>query len=632
MATLHQYVLVLFLISTKLQPGISEFCIFGNNCAFQCHCSQSFIELVDDCDNITGTCSEKNCAMYQGEGVGTTYTPWYSPGCQLGDVGLEKVIYGYLLNGTQWQIPYTIRTPYGTPDPPICLFPNPPVPLNDLQFVIDFEQTVNLVILTVNSKYETSTLFDAYHNGSCQCKSYVADSIMDKTEENQCKTIYPTYKMALYFACNKRGKYVMFTTAGCSLKEHGVENICIESVKNFGYPVREINCRRCLTNDSAVLRSNIQSYVEEFNALLVGTVEENNTLSLSSFEPLTCGNGIWCEVCEAGWLPPGCVTPCPTGFYGFNCSNLCAEAPKPEHYHCNKGYTCDHVSGEFLYCSEGCEIWYTGNHCDHHISPLDSYPEIINIKSGHNFISFELQMEFEDDLAEFYQYMVEYSLMKHPTIYLHPAVLLPSSQPQFLEFKDLDARQTYSFGTLSGRHNQNILEMTRSETIYITTGCLYAPAISTNDETDLYVTWDTNITLLSCGQVNITAVMVKSSSLNNWKDYAVSSDINGVLLRNIAPDTEAVRIRGDSNLGYKVLSNSTCPQMQIITTEIDKEEILTFKPWDMNYLVIVLLVLSGVLTILIIVLASCLCQNRDSSPAMNMEMEYLTQGQHPPNR
>ena len=631
MAALHQYVLVMFTISIKLQLGISEFCIFGNSCAFQCHCSQPRIEPVDDCDNITGTCSEKECAMYQGEEVGTTYTPWYSPGCQLGDVGLEKVIYGYLLDGTQLPIQYTIRTPYGTTDPLICLFPNSQFQLSDLQFVIDFEETINLVILAVNSKHETSTLFEAYQNGSCQYKSYVADNIMDKTEENQCKTIYPTYEGALYFACNKRGRFLIFTAAGCSLKEHGVENICIEYVNNFGYPVREIDCGKCMTNDSAVLHSNIRSYVEGFNALLVGTVEENNTLSLSSFDPLTCGNGIWCEVCEAGWLPPDCITPCPTGFYGLNCSNLCEEAPKPERYHCNKGHTCDHVSGDFLYCSEGCELWYTGNQCDQHIPPLDSYPEMRHIMSGHDFISFELQMEFEDDLAEFYQYMVEYSLMEHPSTYLRPAVLLPSGQPQLVEFTDLAAGQTYSFGTLSGRHNQNVLEMTRSETINITTGCLYAPTVSTYDENDLYVTWELNITIDSCGQVDVTAVMIKARSLDSWKKYAVSSDTNGILLQDIAPDVEAVRIQGDSSLGYKVLSTSVYTLMQMTTTEGENNEI-SFKPWDINYLVIVLLALLGVLTIVIIVLASCLCRKHDSTPAKNIEMDYLTQGQHLPNR
>ena len=632
MAALHQYVVVLSLISMKLQLGISEFCIFGNSCAFQCHCSQPLIEVVDDCDNITGTCSEKECASYQGEVVGTTHTPWYSPGCQLGDLGLEKVIYVYLLDGTQLPLQYTVRTPYGTTDPFICLFPNSPFQLGDLQFVLDFEETVNLVMLRVISRHETSALFEAYRNGSCQFKSYITDSHMDKTEQTQCKTIYPSYEDALYFACNKRGRFLIFTAVGCGLKEHSVENICIEYVNNFGYPVREIDCGKCMTNNPAVLRANIQSYVEEFNALLVGTAEENKALSLSSFEPLNCGNGIWCEVCKAGWLPPDCMTPCPTGFYGLNCSNLCAEAPKPQQYHCNEGHTCDHVSGEFLYCSEGCELWYTGDWCDHHIAPLDSHPEMIHILSGHDFISFELQLEFEDDLAEFYQYMVEYCLTEHPTTYLHPTVLLPSGQPQFVEFTDLDDRQTYSFGTLSGRHNQNVLEMTKSETINITTGCLYAPTVSTYDETDLYVTWESSITMDSCGQVDITAVMVKVRSLDNWKRYVVSSDTNGILLQDIAPDTEAVRIQGDSSRGYKVVSANVHLQMQITTTEPDKGEMPTFKPWDINYLAITLLALFGVLTIVIIVLAIYLCRKRDSTPAKNIAMEYLTPRQHPPSR
>ena len=138
-------------------------------------------------------------------------------------------------------------------------------------------------------------------------------------------------------------------------------------------------------------------------------VNINCSNCLQNPESLPCGNGLWCEHCKPGWLPPDCQQPCEIGYYGINCLYKCQ-------HHCTN-VPCDNVSGVITdpkLCII-CDMWYINPQslCRDYIEKLEPYKNAIievdvNLKNITMYISYDNRISKK--VSNYYKYYIEYSL------------------------------------------------------------------------------------------------------------------------------------------------------------------------------------------------------------------------------
>ena len=606
---------------------VSEVCLFGQaaHCPFHCHCDARF---SSTCDPLTGICPGNKCAQFAGDSAsGGTYTPWFQPGCQLGNVGLEKE-FSVQLSGLTVQT-HRIESPYGGTVPLLCLFQDEKVELDKLEFVLDFKSRIHLDLLQIRSRYDTKVLFNAYHSGLCSLDGFITDDPDSKTNDTHCSSRYPSYDESVMFVCSKKGRYFILTSSGCNLGDLNLTNICIEAVEAFGYPSVDIECSRCMENNNSVLKTNVQRYLGEMNKILENSIEANNTMDLLKSENDNCGNGIWCEACELGWMPPDCQKQCPYGTFGLNCASHCIRQEIPDQYHCKDQTThaCDPKSGAFIQCSEGCDLWYAGgNLCTDYVDKFQYEASFSNVTVGASFVSFSFSAEdrIPRNLSEYYIYHIDYALDHHQEYLLYPVVILHDSHQvsYFANITNLPLSSAVRIRVRLGRKQGGIMEIfpVNSTKLY-TTSCIGKPDVKV-ENLSLYVRWNSSIMHPQCGSIHITGIYVRDEGKNSFYTYNIE-DATEIRVPDLDEGLYTLHLAGYSGNGYKVTSSS-------VLVEIKEDAIEELTPtgsqegepddtqtnWKLNQLgmiLLVILVIVLVITIMVVIVTCVICQRKTNS-------------------
>ena len=154
----------------------------------------------------------------------------------------------------------------------------------------------------------------------------------------------------------------------------------------------------------------LYQYIPMCDMVVVGKLDlQINCTNCLQNDAYPCGNGIWCEMCKPGWLPPDCKKPCEFPNYGINCLSC--------HHHC-KNIFCD-AFHEVLTDPElcvSCDMWYInpGKFCRDYLEKLD--PPFINaIKEVDvSFSEITVHISYDKRIASeassYYMYDTEYSV------------------------------------------------------------------------------------------------------------------------------------------------------------------------------------------------------------------------------
>ena len=316
---------------------------------------------------VSGSCSSGSCG-YSGD------VQWSGPGCQEGDVAYGKKV--YLANHLNESGAYleTANFIAGSGNN-MCRFVDEALSgPTAMSWFIDLGRYYLVETTEINATTSVEIYSDVYNlcYGDLEIILYVFGYHLYKT---YCDYIYFRY---LYYGyidelhCYKMARFVQlqpYCFWGVNI------NLPICDVVVLGKPEVNINCSNCLQNP----------------------------------ESLPCGNGIWCEHCKPGWLPPDCQKPCEVGYYGVNCLQKCE-------YHC-MDISCDAASGVIAdpnLCAK-CELWYINPHnlCTDYIEKLEPYTNAITeVDVGNKNITLYISHDsrISNTVSNYYNYYIEYSL------------------------------------------------------------------------------------------------------------------------------------------------------------------------------------------------------------------------------
>ena len=299
---------------------------------------------------------------------------WYGPGCQEGDVSYGKEV--YLANhlndsGVYSEIDnFVAGRTNGTCDSYDEIIYSP----FETSWFIDLgkEYLVDRLQIKINVSE------NVFNHISVLCRIQLirlyayGDNFSARRQCSSADSYYLYRESTSILDCHGTGRFLQLQLY-CYLGYHIHLPVCDIAV--LGKPEVNINCTNCIQNP----------------------------------ELFPCGNGIWCEHCSPGWLPPDCQKPCEVGYYGINCLHKCQ-------HHCSD-VPCNAISGLIAdpNLCVACDMWYINpqNLCTDYIEKLEQYTNAVTevdvcLTNITVFVSHDNRIS--NKVSNYYKYYIEYSV------------------------------------------------------------------------------------------------------------------------------------------------------------------------------------------------------------------------------
>ena len=521
----------------------------------------------------------------------------------------------------------TIEPPYGSPSPSICMYPTDPVSIDEIEFHLDLGQKSFIQILTASSYHDTTPLFHAIRHRKCRLHAKVLNA--DRSSSSDCHFILTEAKEPMSAICNAVGKYVLLTTTNCDLKTNNISNLCVDELTIFGNPFIDVNCGRCLKNDTNVT---IESTKAHARSVLKDHLSEDVIGELSS--GWNCGNGIWCEECEAGFYLPDCNKPCVRGHYGQNCVEKCRELDVPHKYHCKGDKTdlCDPRTGEITGCSEGCQTWYVASDglCQFHIGNVswNNY-ELEAERVGSDWVSmtFNTPKSISKQIESFYRYYIEYR--EHDTVEwtVHPSKGLIHNDRKCLQSvtaSDLKKDRKYDFRIRLSREHQGqklLAALEDKSYITVTTNCIKPPSVKCKSNS-CQLTWDLNQTTSDCQPLTVAKLFYQKPGDEEWVTKEVAVDQREFYISNLQYGTFRAKLIGTIGESQNIHVESDIVEHEITSIFSDVSS------WKFNYMSIVAFLGMSLITLITGILCYCCGKNRNNGGKNIMKTQSYPNNYH----
>ena len=314
---------------------------------------------------------------------------WSGPGCQVGDIAFGKMV--HLANEVNASGIYSEIDNFISGSTMNQCRVSAGLKTNDFEisWFIDLGSRYSVETGIINYNYDGDSCDDIDVCDLCLFELFTYEKQNKKTCDFQFLISNANFSYTIYDDNNSSNDYFPFYEFRCNADQIGqfiqlkldcyfadslYQYVSICDIAIVGKPDIQINCTNCLQNDA-----------------------------------YPCGNGIWCEMCKPGWLPPDCKKPCEFPNYGINCLSC--------HHHC-KNVSCD-AFHEVLTDPElcvSCDMWYInpGKFCRDYLEKLD--PPFINAIKGVDVSFNEITVHISYDkriaseASSYYMYDTEYSV------------------------------------------------------------------------------------------------------------------------------------------------------------------------------------------------------------------------------
>ena len=465
------------------------------------------------------------------------------------------------------------------------------VSIDQLEFHIDLGQRSFIRMLAGSTHHNVSPFIKSIVQGNCRLHAQVGDA--NNSSLSECHFNVKGSAKQMVAICNAVGNYVLLTSTGCDLKVNNLSNLCVNTLTVFGNPLIDINCGRCQKNDTEVAFRNTKAYAR--SAFEDHLNEEDLEVFSNGWN---CGNGIWCEECEAGYYLPDCTQICERGYYGQNCLKKCTEVDIPNEYHCKGDETdlCDPRTGDITGCSDGCQTWYEGSDglCQFYIRNVswNNYKlEVKRVGSNWVLMTFKIPKTINKDVERFYRYYVECREVNNVEWNVHPTLpkeLIHNAKKcqLFVKVSDLKKDAKYDLRIClsyehQGHRQMAALDGNRYSTI--TTNCIKPPNVRCTAKA-CQLTWNLHQTLPDCQPMIVARILYQFLGDEEWVHNEVAVDQREFNINNLQYGIFRAKIIGSIGESGNIKVESDIAEIKI--TGI----FASLNSWKFNYTSVVVLV------------------------------------------